>query len=338
MWLGSLDALTKFVTSPTGCVAVATFLGGSVWKAFDKWADLASENDRLAMWIWLSDPRFRYKVERWPSIFLSLFKRVFGQNALSWRAFFASTAASLLLYIVISCILVLFFKASSLQSAVVVLEFNKHWAKVLPFIIGVVVSDYCSFLQTRLFLKLIRNRSTLITLGAMIGDVAVSISVVVGFWSLYGAFWESTYEVLKPLAEIGLEKLSPQFVIYDLLDDFQGIWVIFIRNLHQWVNPSNIVELVTSPFCECGSREDLSVLFFACASSLFSSLCLWLYAGASLFLKLAMRLDVTIPKWFGSHFDIEQKPIQCIGFVSGFLVVCVFWVLVALRFILRRQV
>ena len=51
---------------------------------------------------------------------------------------------------------------------------------------------------------------------------------------------------------------------------------------------------------------------------------LWLYAGSGFLLKAARRFDLGFD-WFNRKFDIEKKPLQCIGLVAGALVAVVYW-------------
>jgi hypothetical protein len=56
----------------------------------------------------------------------------------------------------------------------------------------------------------------------------------------------------------------------------------------------------------------------------FTSIWLWLYAGSGFLLKAARRFDTGFD-WFNRKFDIEKKPLQSIGFVSGSIVAVIYW-------------
>jgi hypothetical protein len=66
-----------------------------------------------------------------------------------------------------------------------------------------------------------------------------------------------------------------------------------------------------------------------------SSLWIWLYAGAGFLLKAARRFDIGF-QWFNRHFDIEKKPLQSIGLVSGVLVAFVYWAVVGGLFLAQH--
>jgi hypothetical protein len=65
-------------------------------------------------------------------------------------------------------------------------------------------------------------------------------------------------------------------------------------------------------------------------SSAIGSIWLWLYVGSSFIIKAARHFDVGFA-WFNRKFDVEKKPLQCIGLVSGAIVAIVYWVAVILR-------
>jgi hypothetical protein len=56
----------------------------------------------------------------------------------------------------------------------------------------------------------------------------------------------------------------------------------------------------------------------------FTSIWLWLYGGSGFLLKAARRFDIGFD-WFNRKFDIEKKPLQSIGLVSGVVVAVVYW-------------
>jgi hypothetical protein len=72
-------------------------------------------------------------------------------------------------------------------------------------------------------------------------------------------------------------------------------------------------------------------------ASLFTSIWLWLYAGSGFLLKAAHRFDIGF-QWFNRHFDIEKKPLQSIGLVSGALVAVLWWTVMLTRWLYGRNV
>ena len=56
----------------------------------------------------------------------------------------------------------------------------------------------------------------------------------------------------------------------------------------------------------------------------FTSIWLWLYAVSGFLLKAARRFDLGF-QWFNSKLDVEKKPLQAIGLVSGAIVAVVYW-------------
>jgi len=63
---------------------------------------------------------------------------------------------------------------------------------------------------------------------------------------------------------------------------------------------------------------------FNILASFFTSIWLWLYAGAGFLLKFARRFDKSLG-WFNRRFDIEKHPLSSIGLVAGALVAVLYW-------------
>jgi hypothetical protein len=66
----------------------------------------------------------------------------------------------------------------------------------------------------------------------------------------------------------------------------------------------------------------------------FTSMWLCVYAGSGFLLKIARRLDIGF-EWFNRKFDIEDRPLQSIGLVSGVLVAAVYWGAVGVSRVVR---
>lgn len=75
---------------------------------------------------------------------------------------------------------------------------------------------------------------------------------------------------------------------------------------------------------ETGKLKRRHGLFVLWIPGLFTSIWLWLYAGAGFILKRARRFDVGF-QWFRSKFDIEKRPLSAICLVSGALVAICYW-------------
>jgi formate/nitrite transporter FocA (FNT family) len=56
----------------------------------------------------------------------------------------------------------------------------------------------------------------------------------------------------------------------------------------------------------------------------FTSIWLWLYAGSGFLLKAARRFDIGFA-WFNHKFDIEKKPLYCMGILAGAFVSIAIW-------------
>jgi hypothetical protein len=67
---------------------------------------------------------------------------------------------------------------------------------------------------------------------------------------------------------------------------------------------------------------------YAFVPAFFTSIWLWLYAGAGFLLKGARRFDWLV-NWMNAHMDIENKPLHSIGLVAGAIMALVYWGVVA---------
>jgi hypothetical protein len=66
----------------------------------------------------------------------------------------------------------------------------------------------------------------------------------------------------------------------------------------------------------------------------FTSIWLWLYVTSGFLLKAARRFDTGF-QWFNRKFDIEKRPLQAIGLVSGAIVAVLYWGVASLAYLLR---
>jgi len=74
------------------------------------------------------------------------------------------------------------------------------------------------------------------------------------------------------------------------------------------------------------------VLRLSAVFALAVSIWMWLPFVAGFLLKAARRLDIGFA-WFNRSFDIEKKPLHCIGLVAGALVAVIYWAVVLIRHI-----
>jgi hypothetical protein len=61
-----------------------------------------------------------------------------------------------------------------------------------------------------------------------------------------------------------------------------------------------------------------------------TSIWLWLYTGSGFLIRASRRFNVGF-EWFNRNFDVEHKPLQSIGLVSGALAALWFWALLIAR-------
>lgn len=165
-----------------------------------------------------------------------------------------------------------------------------HLVALFPFQVAAnVVPDYISVWATRLFIGRLRRRHTVwLTIRILLANGLVGLLLAVVAVILSGrTFGSALYRNVMAYCLKVLSDSSPAIQHYT-----QSLFA--------------------------------SIVFPVIAASMLTSLWLWLYVGSGFLLKAARRFDIGF-QWFNRRFDIEKKPLQSIGLVSGALVAMVYW-------------
>jgi hypothetical protein len=348
----ALTTITKLIQSPPGQLAAGGVLAGIVWKFFERVEAVLTDETKLEIAIWLVGVKLLGpKVEPWPETFAKLFDRVFGTKHLSWKCFFRSCVAT-----VISCIICSFLAYKVLWDATLTLVVMQTGRAAVPLLLF----DYLSLLESRYVLRLMRRWRSVVAIALLLlldfgvtGALGVLPSAL-----LYGDIAVDGYttykehrdtasrlaglskEMAKSQLEIerrskesqemlhGLEELGPSRsallerarAALEMSKNERSMFAEQSNRLRekQALNELNSIKL--SKIWEATKRL-LVVLWLP---AFFTSIWLWLYAGAGFLLKFARRFDIGF-EWFNRKFDIEKKPLQSIGFVAGALVAVAYW-------------
>ena len=293
-----LDTITKVINSPPGQLVAGCVLGGIVWKSFEKWESVASESDKIQVWIWLAEPRTAKSIERWPETFARMFDRVFGTKHLSWKCFLRSTVAS---FIAMGITLLVTFAIHDRNWYVAksIIHEGRFWFFVI-ILVANVIPDYFSLLETRFVLRFAQGSSALNKTAVLLLDFIITL-------------WIALISVSLGVSTV-LASTANGLVVSALLSP---------RVLLSAVNP---LELYLS--ARILNEPGVAPLWFYPA--FFTSIWLWLYAGSGFILKAARKFDIGFD-WFSRHFDIEKKPLQSIGLVAGAIVAVVYWAVVVVH-------
>jgi hypothetical protein len=294
----ALTTITDLIKSPSGVLVTGLTLGGFVWKAFEKWESVASENDKIQAWIWLSNPRTAETVERWPEIFARMFDRVFGSRLISARCFGLSALISFAMGLLLAIytpspyhVLPFAFQAREAfrQSAV-------------TLVCGKVLADYVSLLATRFTLTLMMRTQRRLAWGALlIGD-----SILTAYLGILGI------TVGHYVGGHVVRWFAPRSF-------FERIQWKAVSNiaLHVPLHPIQFFQVVA----------DQAHAFPLVVSGFVTTGWLWLYFGSVYLIKGARRFDRHMG-WLNQRFDIEKHPLSSIGFVFGPLAALLFWAFV----------
>jgi hypothetical protein len=94
---GALDTITKLINSPPGVLLAGGVLAGVVWKFFERVEAILNEDTKLEIAVWLlGRKKLSPAFQNWPGTFTKIFNRVFGPKHLSWKCFWRTTIASIL--------------------------------------------------------------------------------------------------------------------------------------------------------------------------------------------------------------------------------------------------
>jgi hypothetical protein len=301
MTTDALTTITKIINSPPGVLVAGGVLAGIVWKFFERVEAVLNENTKLEIAVWLlGRKRFGPKVQPWPETLDYIFDRLFGTKYFSWKCFSRSCVGS---YISVGLFLLaaVVVGLEPLQKLGVVNGHDFRISQPIAFIAviyGAVLNifpDYIALLETRFVLRRLKSvRSSLGTLIWLLSDFYIT-SVIATMASIVG---------LEVLAFVEARRqIGPTAHLY--INTFDDLLFAVFASFH--------------PF----RRYRLSVVLWY-LPAFWTSIWLWLYAGAGFLLKAARRFDIGF-NWFNRHFDIEKKPLQSIGLVAGALVAVVYW-------------
>jgi hypothetical protein len=106
-----------------------------------------------------------------------------------------------------------------------------------------------------------------------------------------------------------------------------------------WVNNDprtwdwSLSGIVVSHFMDFHQNHSWIVFVFP---AFLTSIWLWLHTGSGFLIRAARRFNIGFG-WFNRNFDVEHKPLQSIGLVSGALVALMFWALLIARNLLKMM-
>jgi hypothetical protein len=257
--------------------------------------DNLSADTKLEIAVWLLDLHPPRGVERWPSTLVKLFERVFGEKQLSLKCVWRSCAASVLTSVVIlSGLFVLNFESIFLG------PYHNRW--------------WVEFGITKFFLFCF--------------SAALISNLIPDYFSLW-----------KTRALLNLSEAHPAIIIQTLsfLVDLFVSLIIFV--ISGWIAAIAFVLLyflfgykgdVLGKPIETGAVLSVFLLLLpACLGRLW----LLLYLVSGLILKLSRKADIGSDigfNWFNKKFDIEHRPLQCVGLITGAIVTLFYWIIAAI--------
>lgn len=303
------ETAQRIINSPPGQLAAGGVLAGIVWKFFERVEAVLTDDTKLEIAVWLvgakAGDQIALKVQTWPAAFLTVFDSVFTSRPLSWRCFWRSCLATY------ACIVLSFIVAASFPSSrhrlVSMLLSQVHDLNVAGIVVVLAISflvmwpfitvvngipNYIALVKTRYaiqsFVRHPRPTSRVLILTA---DVSGSLIIALAlFFLITSMSWFVNHQLRGALPEFHSE--------------FGPYMHGRVRGLLKGDMPLQ--------------------LLLNCYPTFFGIVWFSFYAVSGFLLKGASSFGIGF-QWFTRRFDIEKKPLQSIGLVSGALTALVYW-------------
>jgi hypothetical protein len=293
-FLGLLD----FLKRPIAAIPIGLALFYGVLKFFETVEKLLNEETKKEIAVWLLGIRTGVQIEPWPRTFAKIFDRVFGTKHFSISCICRSTFASLLGITIIVVVDWLLHPSTSLLWSFSAWPWSSKLL-VLCCLLPNLFVDYLALLKTRWILKIMAGYPPLGRAILMGVDFVVAFAMAVAVDATGSALF------------MRLGRFGYSF------DAFIGAF-----KLLPLAFSSSLIRTML-----LGDANFRPIFFYP---MFLTSLWVWLYVGSGVVLRGTNRLDAGF-SWFKRHFDIENKPLQSIGFVAGLLFAIAYWFVIALK-------
>ncbi len=291
--------------------SVALYLGtaaaaaGFVWGVFDKLEGVLSKHSKQSLHRWLVNYQGKAVTVRWSVILTQLFDSLFGKKHLSFRCFFRSSIASLIVIFFLLLVTIsrnpqlLGFITSTVKAG---MHTRVKWLYVSWFL-ATLIPDYISLLKTRLLLAWMRKVPGKFTVLLLLLDFI--LTTVVARFSVALVF------SMAVLLNVNLKPETTGF-----MKVAGRMWREFLQGI---LSPLSFPP-ISSGMSDTHIFVSVAPWFYATYAT---SVWVWLYVSAGLLVKGGKALDVT-SNWFRSVLDIEGQPVRSIGVVASLLTFILF--------------
>jgi hypothetical protein len=290
------DALHGIIPWIDGLSFVGIVAG--VVKGSDWLDSMLNDTGRAAITKWLKNVPSEAQDDSWPQALSGLIDRVFGERPFSLkfilRSFVASIIAVTLVWLVYARLQLRLGNGVQNYTGIIVISLVVN-----------LIPDYLSLLVSRAIIMLIpRNPRLHRVISLLIADAALTalipiISLSAGYLMLGS---HRTFKYYDPIVYI-------------------DTWRTHAHELRASYVLSSFSLATDSPMAT------LDVFIY---SSFFTSLWLWLYVTAGFAIKGSRRLHFL---WMrvSKYLDIDNKPLGCIGKVSGLLLASLWFIFIGLE-------
>jgi serine/threonine protein kinase len=267
-----------------------TAVGFGLLALFREGEKLMSGESRAQVSDWLLSESFADRPANWPSTFVDLFDAVFTENHLSWTCFHRSALTSVL---VITVLFSGFAGVGWITLPTSLMGFVEIAALLgIPISLNIVI-DYASLFETRWVLgRMSRSNRMpvhLLYLGMDLVLTVLCVILPVAILQIFG---------LGLMTEFSIWSTAFWYQLYSAIVNTAELFVAFTGE-HLGEIP-----------------RVMSVMLL---STLFTSVWVWLYAGAGLVLRITYPILESLD-WLTRHLNVETHPVHAMGMLLVFLV------------------
>ena len=287
---------TAWLIAAGSHIAFGMGLFYAVKKFFEEVEKSLNETTKLEIAVWVLDLKPTQAFRHWHTTFLSMFNKVFGDKQLSRKCFWRSCLFTFAVTLIVMLGVALFWQGRDLPPSYNLMKPSRFADTFFNLSLNNVMIDYLSLWKTRILLNF-GHRTESIFLHALylLTDFILTLSLV--------------------LNAVGL-----------------GILSIFPTHIlpfdEHHIHRSNEFELLSKledpAFLLLAPHIPVVLVFLIPA--FIGRLWLIAYVISGLLLNFSKHIDFGF-MWFHRHFDIENRPLQCIGVVAGTLTALGYWLL-----------
>ena len=267
---------------------------GGIWTLFCSTETVLNDQQRSKISNWLLTDDYKKALRDWPTLFILIFDTLFHKKHFTWKCFKRSSLASAFLVLIMASIITSLHGQNIWDNGVfpsMGLPFSTVYFLIFTVVFNF-LPDYLSLFETRKLVQLMTRTTPVLFPVILLLDIFFTLILFTLFLFL------GIYLVTN--------------VIFHWSEPTSKIWLVIKRMLPEALSFWN--------------KSESSTLGVWLYSSFFTSVWLWLFSVGFIVSKLLL-LTFRFFKWFNRIFNVEEKPLQVMGFIFMIIATVIFAVL-----------